>query len=112
MNESIMIWIPDYFDLSDFSPSFDNVSISIDSQVFQNITFVKEGRIVYLKLNETVNTSASSIPVNLIITNLTNPISTIKTEYIGKYGIFSNQFLKSYVKLTLYIAVIDQSKEK
>jgi hypothetical protein len=109
VNSSLIIWIPDYFDMSDFVPSLDNISLSIDLKTFQNFTISKQDRIIILKFNETVNSTNSSLPVHLIITNLNNPIASIKTEYISKYGIFSSQFLSSYVKLTLYVAIIDST---
>jgi hypothetical protein len=107
-----LVWIPDYFDLSNFTPSLENVSVSIDLIPFQNLTISRRDRIIVLRFNETINSTNSSIPVHITLTNLNNPISAVKTEYIAKYGVFSSQFLLSYVKLTLYVAVIDQTFQK
>ena len=48
----------------------------------------------------------------MIITGIVNPVKAVKTEFIAKFGVFSGQFLQSYVKLTMYVAFMDENQEK
>lgn len=106
------LWIPDYFDLAHFQPSIQNISFSLDSTVVQNLSYTKRGQLVLLRFNEALNASASSVPAELVLTELVNPVAALKAEYISKYGVFSGQFLLSYVKLTLYVAFFDTALQK